>query len=1272
MERLKISKVCALGIAIMLMVNLFYGINPAQAEEENGFVYTVSETEGTATIIGYNGPGGEITIPSEVGLDRIPVTSVSDYAMEGCLQVTTIDIRQGIESIGDGAFNQNPNLTNVHLPEGLKSIGSGTFSECTALVSISIPKSVTNIGWQPFQRCSSMKSIIVSPDNLFYSSIDGILFNKAGNELIECPGGLALSEIPQGTTSIAQWAFCSCDNIATMDIPEEVNIMGDGAFYGCKGLTSIKIPEGISVIGDSTFTGCTALEDVTIPEGVTCIAKNAFVGCSRLKHITLPNSLTTIESDAFLTSGLETIIIPHNVQYIGNSAFSACNSLISANFSGSAPTLGTNLLGSQYVFNNCSSQFAIHYFKGATGFTTPTWNGYPAYDDYTTSTPISVEQRRLNVINNAQDIYQDIVDNYGSVENYCVVVSNNKYYSMKTLNEATTYELLRNYVIDYSSIGLELAVAFATSSSYLDITQSAMEANLGIVMDEMTQEFSSMTLSDFVYSQAIAGGNQQDINGLMQLGFEIHDDYNGKIPNVETAVEFIMAYKSIEMGNASLNMGKNFYYDRLNASPWDTSFDIVMTTLKSKLISVGIEITGSTIADPYLGKKIISDYLDGLVSSYQEMDNKYVTTWMQNVSRITSETTSLIKGDPQGGVMWDVPNIDGTVRYHEIACPVSVDIIDQDNNVVATISDSETDRQYYDFAYMYCKEREGEIVKVIYLFDESYSLRINGTGNGTMNYTISEIGQGGRIYASRKFIDVQITPLTVIKVLEDDNNEMTLSIDNNGDGHEDTTWVSEGPNVDGHEAETTAYNIEIGALNGGIITTDPASAVSGATISLTVTPDPDMQMKPGSLKYNDGTNDVQIDESTKTFIMPATDVTVTAEFEPIIHSISVVTTTDGIITADPIEAMAGANIKLTIAPESGMQLKSGSLKYSDGTNDVPIDETTCEFSMPAANVTITGEFEPILYAVSIANLSGGSITADSTSAVSGTTINLTIKPDPGMGLKANSLIYNDGTSDTSISGTSFIMPAASVSVSAAFEPIPPGPDLKLAVSDVSNQYGSGDKFDISAQVSNIGEMASPETKLVLYMGNTEICSAKVKNLKPGKSANLKLKGKIPDDMLPGTYDIRAEIVPVANEKDMANNIWSSQFAVAGLDLSIERVDPPAVIIAGIKTSVTVSVDNADNSPLNNVKVNLYYSVDGTSKDLLLGTNTINELKHGTGKARIEFKPSADLNLAKRFMIAEVDPDNTIAEENETNNLKSIGPFVGWDKLPWFWLGPWAN
>lgn len=79
------------------------------------------------------------------------------------------------------------------------------------------------------------------------------------------------------------------------------------------------------------------------------------------------------------------------------------------------------------------------------------------------------------------------------------------------------------------------------------------------------------------------------------------------------------------------------------------------------------------------------------------------------------------------------------------------------------------------------------------------------------------------------------------------------------------------------------------------------------------------------------------------------------------YNINIDTLTGGEITASHTTATAGTAISLTITPDSGKRLKEGTLKYIDGTGDHIITGTG--FAMPAAHVTVTAEFEVIMYTV---------------------------------------------------------------------------------------------------------------------------------------------------------------------------------------------------------------------------------------------------------------------------------------------------------------------
>ncbi|CEJ07855.1 Cell wall-binding protein, partial [Acididesulfobacillus acetoxydans] len=234
-----------------------------------------------------------------------------------------------------------------------------------------------------------------------------------------------------------------------------------------------------------------------------------------------------------------------------------------------------------------------------------------------------------------------------------------------------------------------------------------------------------------------------------------------------------------------------------------------------------------------------------------------------------------------------------------------------------------------------------------------------------------------------------------------------------------------------------------------------------------------------------------------TFTLGTADRTLAANFAAIPPVITTGTISGTV--SDGTNPLAGATVSLTVSGSVYSATTAGDGSYAilnvpAGTGYTVTANLTGYTGANATNVNVTANtttsgvnltlsvIPPTIYTVSIASLTDGSITASPSTAAEGTAINLTITPDAGMQLKAGTLQYNDGTTDHLISGTSFTMPAANVTVSAQFEAIPPAPTLTVltlsgsipdltvgqAVYDLNNlslngtdQYGA--PFSLSGQ-----------------------------------------------------------------------------------------------------------------------------------------------------------------------------------------------------------------
>lgn len=214
-----------------------------------------------------------------------------------------IIIPETVVKIGDEAFWNCYYLTSISIPESVTSIGKYAFHFCLRLLNATIPKNVKSIGVGAFAGEASMSDIQVSEDNKYFTSENGILYDKKKKVLIQCPRAKSGEiKIPESVTNIGEEAFEYCQNVTSIIIPESVTNIGRVAFKSCENLTSVIIPQGVTQIEESTFSGCSSLSNVTIPKGVTSISNSAFYSCTSLKNITIPETVTSIDKSAFDTS----------------------------------------------------------------------------------------------------------------------------------------------------------------------------------------------------------------------------------------------------------------------------------------------------------------------------------------------------------------------------------------------------------------------------------------------------------------------------------------------------------------------------------------------------------------------------------------------------------------------------------------------------------------------------------------------------------------------------------------------------------------------------------------------------------------------------------------------------------------------------------------------------------------------------------------------------------------------------------------------------------
>ena len=275
--------------------------------------------------------------------------------------------------IGHGALRDCSALTSVSLPDSMSNrLFLDMFEGCTNLKSVDIPDGITDIYEGDLASCPNWTDIyydnwgrvwnrVVSnvrdsiPDRMNVHFKDNIYDSGSCGEnvtwTLTADGTLTIS----GTGAMTDYTYdsrspwYSCRTyIKRVVMQQGVTSIGDHAFWDCSGLTSVTIPDGVTSIGDSAFSGCTALTSVTIPGSVTSIGGGAFSGCTSLTSVAIPSSVTEIGGSAFSgCTGLTSVTIPDSVTSIGDSVFSGCTALTAVTISDGVTAIGGS------TFSNC-------------------------------------------------------------------------------------------------------------------------------------------------------------------------------------------------------------------------------------------------------------------------------------------------------------------------------------------------------------------------------------------------------------------------------------------------------------------------------------------------------------------------------------------------------------------------------------------------------------------------------------------------------------------------------------------------------------------------------------------------------------------------------------------------------------------------------------------------------------------------------------------------------------------------------------------------------
>ena len=193
------------------------------------------------------------------------VTNIGYNAFYGCRNLTNLTIPDSVKFIGESAFEDCSGLESVDLGDGVEYIDEYAFYDCTNLKRVRVGRNVRHIDNEAFFGCDKLEEVQID-DLAAWCRI--FFYEPEPDE--EAPGhDYALSNplrlahrlylngelvedltIPDGVTSIGQYAFSGGSCLKRVTIPAFVEQIGEGAFYGCDNLEEVVFegaaPEGLA------------------------------------------------------------------------------------------------------------------------------------------------------------------------------------------------------------------------------------------------------------------------------------------------------------------------------------------------------------------------------------------------------------------------------------------------------------------------------------------------------------------------------------------------------------------------------------------------------------------------------------------------------------------------------------------------------------------------------------------------------------------------------------------------------------------------------------------------------------------------------------------------------------------------------------------------------------------------------------------------------------------------------------------------------------------
>ncbi len=232
------------------------------------------------------------------------VKKIGASAFQDCSKLTTLNLGQDLQVVGNDAFNGCSNVTKLTFPDVTTTIGARAFQNCSSVTEVTVGKELKTIGASAFLNCKSFTALLL-PDE----------FTTMGESAFEDCIKLTVAKLGKSLTAVPARAFKNCIALSEMRVPATAKSIGDEAFYNDYTLAVVSMKEGLETIGERVFYNNRGILEFSIPGTVTSIGQNSFYGCTNTSVMSFEDGEGVLTIDTKNTRSAKIDALTNNGSY---------------------------------------------------------------------------------------------------------------------------------------------------------------------------------------------------------------------------------------------------------------------------------------------------------------------------------------------------------------------------------------------------------------------------------------------------------------------------------------------------------------------------------------------------------------------------------------------------------------------------------------------------------------------------------------------------------------------------------------------------------------------------------------------------------------------------------------------------------------------------------------------------------------------------------------------------------------------------------------------